>query len=202
MKQEEAEVKFYIKDLQSLEARLRSLGAQLTQPRTFEQNLRFDTPDKELAKGFKVLRLRRDLQARLTFKGPSEDVDGVRVRKEIEFVLADFQAAQQLLLELGYLVSMQYDKYRAVYDLLGVQISLDELPYGNFLEVEGPDPATIHTISTMLGLNWEARVPESYTVLFEQIQVRLQLNFNDLIFDNFANLDLKPSDLNVIPADE
>ncbi len=202
MKQEEAEVKFYIKDLQSLEARLRSLGAQLTQPRTFEQNLRFDTPDKELAKGFKVLRLRRDLQARLTFKGPSEDVDGVRVRKEIEFVLADFQAAQQLLLELGYLVSMQYDKYRAVYDLLGVQISLDELPYGTFLEVEGPDPATIHTISTMLGLNWEARVPESYTVLFEQIQVRLQLNFNDLIFDNFANLDLKPSDLNVIPADE
>jgi len=202
MKQEEAEVKFYIKDLQSLEARLRSLGAQLTQPRTFEQNLRFDTPDKELAKGSKVLRLRRDLQARLTFKGPSEDVDGVRVRKEIEFVLADFQAAQQLLLELGYLVSMQYDKYRAVYDLLGVQISLDELPYGNFLEVEGPDPATIHTISTMLGLNWEARVPESYTVLFEQIQVRLQLNFNDLIFDNFANLDLQPSDLNVIPADE
>lgn len=202
MKQEEAEVKFYIKDLKSLEARLRSLGAQLTQPRTFEQNLRFDTPDKELAKGSKVLRLRRDLQARLTFKGPSEDVDGVRVRKEIEFVLADFQAARQLLLELGYLVSMQYDKYRAVYDLLGVQISLDELPYGNFLEVEGPDPATIHTISTMLGLNWEARVPESYTVLFEQIQVRLQLNFNDLIFDNFANLDLKPSDLNVIPADE
>lgn len=202
MKQEEAEVKFYIKDLKSLEARLRSLGAQLTQHRTFEQNLRFDTPDKELAKGSKVLRLRRDLQARLTFKGPSEDVDGVRVRKEIEFVLADFQAARQLLLELGYLVSMQYDKYRAVYDLLGVQISLDELPYGNFLEVEGPDPATIHTISTMLGLNWEARVPESYTVLFEQIQVRLQLNFNDLIFDNFANLDLKPSDLNVIPADE
>ncbi len=202
MKQEEAEVKFYIKDLQSLETRLRSLGAQLTQPRTFEQNLRFDTPDKELAKGSKVLRLRRDLQARLTFKGSSEYVDGVRVRKEIEFVLADFQAARQLLLELGYLVSMQYDKYRAVYDLLGVQISLDELPYGNFLEIEGPDPATIHTISTMLGLNWEARVPESYTVLFEQIQARLQLNFNDLIFDNFANLDLKPSDLNVIPADE
>ena len=202
MKQEEVEVKFYIKDLKAQEAQLRSLGAQLTQPRTFEQNLRFDTPDKLLAKGFKVLRLRRDVQAHLTFKGPSEDVDGVRVRKEIEFVLADFQAAWQLLLELGYLVSMRYDKYRAVYDLLGVQISLDELPYGNFLEIEGPDPATIHTISTMLGLNWEARVPESYTVLFEQIQVRMMLNFNDLIFDNFANLDLKPSDLHVIPADE
>ena len=202
MKQEEVEVKFYIKDLKAQEAQLRSFGAQLTQPRTFEQNLRFDTPDKLLAKGFKVLRLRRDVQAHLTFKGPSEDVDGVRVRKEIEFVLADFQAAWQLLLELGYLVSMRYDKYRAVYDLLGVQISLDELPYGNFLEIEGPDPATIHTISTMLGLNWEARVPESYTVLFEQIQVRMMLNFNDLIFDNFANLDLKPSDLHVIPADE
>jgi len=202
MKQEEAEVKFYIKDLQSLEGRLRSLGAQLTQPRTFEQNLRFDTPDNELAKGSKVLRLRRDLQARLTFKGPSEYVDGVRIRKEIEFVLADFQAGWQLLLELGYLVSMQYDKYRAVYDLLGVQISLDELPFGNFLEIEGPDPATIHTISTMLGLNWEVRVPESYTVLFEQIQTRLQLNFQDLIFENFANMDLRPTDLNVIPADE
>jgi adenylate cyclase class 2 len=91
---------------------------------------------------------------------------------------------------------------RAVYDLLGVLVSLDELPYGNFIEIEGPDPATVHTISTMLGLNWEARVPESYTVLFEQIQARLKLDFNDLVFDNFVNLDLKPSDLNVIPADE
>lgn len=201
MKEEEVEVKFYIRNLKALEERIRSLGAQLTQPRTLEQNLRFDTPLKELSKDFKVLRLRHDTKSRLTFKGPSDYVDGTRVRKEIEFSIEDFQAARRLFEELGYQVAMRYDKYRTVYDLHGVEISLDELPYGNFAEIEGPDPASIHAVNNMLGLDWEARVPESYTFLFEQIQQRMQLDFQDLIFENFSSLTISPSDLQVIPAD-
>lgn len=201
MHDEEIEVKFYVRDLRTLEERLRSYGAFLAQPRILEQNLRFDTHDRQLAKEFKVLRLRHDARAHLTFKGPSEYLDGTRVRKEVEFDFEDFRAAWRLLLELGYEVSMQYDKFRTVYDLQSAHISLDELPYGNFLEIEGPDPASIHTISSMLGLNWEARVPESYSVLFEQIQASLKLKFHDLVFENFTDLKIQPEDLQVVPAD-
>jgi hypothetical protein len=41
----EMEVKFYLSDPNSFEQRLRSIGASLFQPRTFETNLRFDTRD-------------------------------------------------------------------------------------------------------------------------------------------------------------
>lgn len=202
MSEEEIEVKFNIRNLPALEERLRSLGAGLVQPRTFEQNLRFDTPGKELEKSAKVLRLRRDSQVHLTFKGPSEYIEGTRLRKEIEFVLSDFQAAWHLLGELGYQVSMRYDKYRTVYDLLGLQVSLDELPYGKFVEIEGPDPTSIRTVSDMLGLDWETRVPESYTVLFELLRQRMQLPFQNLVFEDFEGLEITPLDLQVTPADE
>lgn len=201
MVEEEIEVKFYVSDLERLEARLRSLAARPTQSRLLEQNLRFDTPDRRLTSTSQVLRLRRDSQAHLTYKGPAEILDGTRVRQEIEFILDDFQAAWHLLLALGFEVSMQYDKYRSVYDLQGVHISLDELPYGDFVEIEGPDPASIRTIAAMLGLDWEARVPVSYTVLFEQIQARLRLNFRDLVFENFGEIQVTAADLQVIPAD-
>ena len=112
-----------------------------------------------------MLRLRQDTEARLTYKGPSASKDGVRVREEIEFSVSDYRSARQLLESLGYQVAMIYEKYRRSYDLLGTHISLDELPYGNFVEIEGPDVETIRAVNSILGLNWERGVPASYTTL-------------------------------------
>ena len=84
----ETEVKFHVNDLKKIEARLLELGARLIQPRTHETNLRFDTANDDLRQDKKVLRLRQDEQARLTFKGPSvEREGGVASRVEIEFAV-------------------------------------------------------------------------------------------------------------------
>ena len=70
---------------------------------------------------------------------------------------------------LGYVVVFEYEKYRTTYSLDGVELMLDELPYGDFVELEGtsrgsgPQPR-------MLGLRWEAAIPDSYHALFEQLQ--------------------------------
>jgi adenylate cyclase class 2 len=117
MKDQELEVKFYISDLGRIERRIQGAGARLSQPRTHEVNLRFDTADGALSSSGQVLRLRRDSEARLTYKGPSEQRAGARLRKEIEFTVSDFDAARALLECLGYRVTMIYEKYRAVYDL-------------------------------------------------------------------------------------
>jgi adenylate cyclase, class 2 len=201
MNEQEIEVKLLVRDLPALEQRLQTLGARLVQARTYEQNLRFDTPEGKLRQSFQVLRLRRDLNVYLTYKGPAETIEGARVRKEIEISVSDFQTTWHLLLELGYQVSMIYEKYRTVYDLQNSLVSLDELPYGNFIEIEGPDPAVIYEINQKLGLNWESRVPESYTALFEDLQLSKGLDFRDLIFENFAGMKISPQDLNIIPAD-
>lgn len=201
MDNQELEVKFYVQDLDGVQRRLMALGAHLVQPRTLETNLRFDTPQGELTRTLRALRLRQDTAARLTYKGPAEVREGVRVRPEIEFVVSDFGAAREFLQALGYQVSLVYEKYRTTYDVGAVHVVLDELPYGDFIEIEGPDPASILAVSDRLELDWEARLPDSYTVLFSKVRARLGLQFRDLIFENFKGLNVRAEDLDARPAD-
>lgn len=199
---QELEVKFYISDLPRLERRLQELGAELDSARVQEVNLRFDTAEGDLERASQVLRLRLDREARLTFKGPSQNQEGARLRTEIEFVVSSFDSARALLKALGYQVSMMYEKRRTTYRLDGVEVTLDEMPYGNFAEIEGPDSASIQAVNQRTGLDWERRVPVSYTSLFDQLRTRLGLSFRDLSFANFRDLTITPQDLGVQPADE
>ncbi len=148
-----------------------------------------------------ALRLRFDTQARLTFKGPSEFQEGVRLRQEIEFVADNFQAARDFLIALGYQISVIYEKIRTVYAIGDVHVFLDELPYGDFVEIEGPDAAQIQEVNDQLGLQWETKIAESYTVLFERLREKLNLTFRDLVFEEFRDLQLSAADLGVQPAD-
>ncbi len=198
---QEIEVKFYTGDLAALQARLVRLGAQLLQPRTLEINLRYDTADGELARSMRVLRLRKDSAARLTFKGPARAQDGARIRQEIELEVEDFERARALLAALGYRVSMAYEKYRTKYLLDGVHLDLDEMPYGDFIELEGPDVLSLHNLSDRLGLVWEASSPASYVMLFEALRAKMNLQFRDLSFENFMGLRVLPEDLGLKAAD-
>ena len=237
---QELEVKFYLADLPGLQARLEGLGARLAQARVHEVNLRFDTPANELLNTGRLLRLRQDTAARLTYKGPGSVQGGARLRQELEFTVGDFATAQALIEALGYQVVMMYEKYRAAYQLTppaattsvvtaspapaalpgqpaslapaavpggsplptSVLITLDEMPYGPFAEIEGPDGAAIQSAAALLGLDWEARILDSYTVLFEQVRQALGLTFRDLSFENFKGIEVPPETLGVKAADQ
>ncbi len=199
--EQEIEVKFYLNDLGRLEQRLVEMGAKLKQERVYEINLRFDTPDEELARSFRVLRLRQDTAARLTYKGPGQIQDGARLRQEIEFTVSDFGAAKSLFEALGYRVSVMYEKYRATYALENVLVTLDEMPYGTFAEIEGPDGRTIQSVAGRLGMDWEARILDSYLALFDKVRVAMALTFHDLSFENFEDVMVSPAALGVKPAD-
>jgi len=191
----ELEVKFYLTDLPGLEARLVSLGARLAHPRQHEVNLRFDTPAGDLSRASQVLRLRRDDEARLTYKGAGVVQQGVSRRVELEFTVSDFDAARAVLEALGYQVIWMYEKYRTTYALEGALVVLDELPMGNFAEIEAPDGESIQAAAQRLGLPWEKRILESYAVLFERLRQKLGLPFRDLSFANFAGIKVAPEDL-------
>ncbi len=175
---QELEVKFYLQDRLAVIARIQAAGAVLAQARVFEKNLRFDTPDGSLTKNQRVLRLRMDTRARLTYKGPDRmefnngkrQENSVSSRQEIEFGVDDFDAAWEMLDALGYEVSMLYEKYRTTYHLNRVEIVVDEMPYGDFLEIEGPDADAIREAAQLLGLNWEARGIVSYMALFNRLR--------------------------------
>ncbi len=198
----EIEVKYAITDLPALETRLKAIGAVLIQERIFESNLRFDTWDSSLEKTASVLRLRQDTAARMTFKGPSVVQTGVRDRLEIEFVVSNFNAAWALLEALGYRISMVYEKYRAMYELAGAIVTLDEMPYGSFAEIEGPDIASLHEVNRLLGLKWDAAVPLSYSEIFSLLKEKMGWNFRDLSFENFTDRDVSLQMLEIFPADQ
>ena len=200
MNDQEIEVKFYVQDLGKVEARLRELGARLLRPRAHELNLRYDRPDGSLRREQRVLRLRQSDDSRLTYKGPSSIVGGAMSRQEIEFTVGDFEAAKAFLEALDYQLVVVYEKYRTTYALetsevskdfgsLQALIMLDELPYGNFVEIEGPEAISIHAAADRLGLEWEVVIGKSYLKLFEQLRDKLGFTFRDLTFENFAGLN-------------
>jgi adenylate cyclase class 2 len=201
MSDQELEIKYYVVDLAGIEARLLSLGAVVDQVRTHELNLRFDTPASDLTKAMQVLRLRHDTADRMTFKGPMQTVDGIRLRQEIEFTVGDFRSARVFLEALGFLVMMIYEKYRAVYQLDGVLVMLDEMPYGDFVEIEGSDTVKIRSIGQQLGLDWDTRILGSYSALFSRLRTELGFTFRDLIFENFEEIEVTPAVMGVTPAD-
>jgi adenylate cyclase class 2 len=198
---QEIEVKFYVRSLGSTETNLQELGASQIQTRTHEYNLRFDTIDGERTQRNQIIRLRKDTADRLTYKGPGITVDGIYLRKEIEFTVSDFDAAQAFLEALGYQVSMIYEKFRTVYALGAVMVTLDEMPFGYFIEIEGPDRDTIREASQKLELNWEARIAASYTTLFQVACRELGIKIKNLTFTNFADIVVLPGHLGVHPAE-
>jgi adenylate cyclase class 2 len=201
MNERETEVKFYVNDLKRLETRLLELGARLIQPRVLETNLRFDLPDESLRSEGRVLRLRRADDVRLTYKGQSEEIEGVRSREEIEFTVGDFETARQFIEALGYVEFATYEKFRATYELAGCHIMLDELPYGDFVEIEGEGVDSIRLTATSLGLDWEAAVQSSYLGLYKRLCADRNLDPAKLTFAALEGFDITPEMLDVRPAD-
>jgi adenylate cyclase class 2 len=198
---QETEAKFYVLDLGKIVMRLQEWKAQLVQPRLLEKNFRFDLPNRSLSSSGRVLRLRQDDKARLTFKGAGENQNGVMGRQEIEFVVEDFKKARQFLEALGYQESMYYEKYRTTYEFEQTMVMLDELPYGDFVEIEGETAEQIQVVAAKLDLDWNAAIDRSYSALFEYIRKTMHLTFTELAFENFKEIQVAPDQLDVQPAD-
>ena len=198
---QEIEAKFYVQDLSRIKKRLEELEAHLIQERILETNIRFDLPGAQLRAEGRVLRLRRDTDVRLTYKSASKNREGVLSREEIEFVVEDFEKAKRFLEALGYQKLVYYEKYRTTYELNDTFIMLDELPYGNFIEIEGQSHESIRAVAHHLNLNWDTAIVTSYHALFERARKSLNLSFQDLFFDSFAGIQVHAEHLGVRTAD-
>jgi len=197
----EREAKFFISSLGKLSAQITDLGGSLKKTKVFETNLRFDTIDQRLAGAFEVLRLRKDNRARLTFKGPRDPCSRIQVRKELEIEISNFETAQRILEALGFSVSVIYEKFRTTYNLENVEIMLDEMPYGDFIEIEGPDSLSIRSIAEKLCLCWDRQAGTSYLGIFETLKRNSGMTCRDLTFENFNGKTINPHDLELRWAD-
>jgi adenylate cyclase class 2 len=187
---EEIEVKFLIDDLAAMRQRLLAMGAIPEVSRTYENNIRFDTPAQDLLRQECLLRLRYDQRYVLTYKAPAPTDDpDFKVRHEYEVEVSDGSQMHAILEKLGFVPVWRYEKYRETFLYQETEILLDETPCGAFLEIEG-DRDAIRMIATALGLDFTARITASYAEIFAAVCAAYNLQCSDMTFDNFRTLHI------------
>ena len=191
MRLQETELKLHTPDLSRVRSALAEASAALKKPRVYERNFRYENAAKTLSESGIVLRLRQtradNQRGLLTYKEGARIENGISQRFVAEAAVDDFEMMDMILGRLGYEVALIYEKYRTTYTLGEAEIMLDEMPFGSFSEIEA-DADVIESLVTRLGLENQPRMAASYTEIFANVKERLNLDFRDLTFDNFAGV--------------
>jgi adenylate cyclase class 2 len=156
----EVEVKIIGIDRNTVEAKLRSLGAS----KTFEgdeETVFFDFPANPITNAKNLLRLRKiGDRTILTFKKFVEN-ETAKIRDEYEVLVSGFDPMRLILESLGLSAILRMEKHRTSYALKsGVKVDLDKYA-GEFshipdlMEIEGEDVATIRSHARLLGFQPE-----------------------------------------------
>lgn len=182
----EIEVKFRVRDLKALEAQLSQLGFRCKTPRTFERNILFDTPARELRGTRQILRLRRYgdrwvLTHKQTTPNDSPDARH-KERIETETVVEDGEAVASIFRVLGYTYSFVYEKWRSEWADSDGHCVLDETPIGQYAELEGPREWIDRMLAT-LQVDQADVTLLSYGRLFEQWQKQTGSQAQNMSFE-------------------
>jgi len=133
----EIEKKYRIdkKRLVELAAKLNELGATFSYE-TFEEN--YLHRGGQLEGGTAFLRLRKTNTVNtLTYKEKVVTNGDFKQQIEFETDVSDVEATEHIIEKLGYKLSVVYEKHRKAWHLGDVEVVLDELPFGYFMEIEG-----------------------------------------------------------------
>lgn len=118
--------------------RLAEVGALTEGGAQFEENVIYAGPGLDPRR--RVLRLRRKTsRALLTFKEREPSPSAIKRQREEETEVSDAEALVAILEALGYRPALVYEKRRTTWRVGGVEVVLDELPFGLFLEIEGEE---------------------------------------------------------------
>ncbi len=115
--------------------KLRELGAVFVSER-FEQNFiyRNGIPDETNA----VLRIRKIGESTfLTYKERIRNESEFKTKIEHETLVSDAEGMEFIVAKLGYKLVVVYEKHRKTFHLGECEVVLDELPFGQYMEIEG-----------------------------------------------------------------
>ena len=189
----ETEIKFCVDGLAALAERLQSAGFRLETPRSFESNVLYDTPDRQMRARTEILRIRSYAGRwtltlkRLPRSGPAPDSDDARHKHRIETEtgIADGEALAEIFLSLGLVAAFRYEKWRTEWTDGEGHCVVDETPIGDYAELEGPS-AWIDRAAARLGVDPAQYVTLSYGRLFEVWRDQHSSSANDLTFAAIA----------------
>jgi adenylate cyclase, class 2 len=117
--------------------RLPEIGAKL-KGTEFEENILYRGEGLDPARS--VLRLRRiGKRAILTYKERFPGNSSVKQQQEDETEIADAEAIDAILQAVGFEPAIIYEKRRTTWRLKGAEVVVDDLPFGQFMEIEASE---------------------------------------------------------------
>ena len=181
---QEIEIKLPVPDVESARALILGMGYDVSVPRIFELNAIFDTPGTTLRQRGMLLRLRKaGTKFTITVKGQASQGKH-KSRPEYEVMVSNYEAAQSILVQLGYRIVFQYEKFRTEFAHTNQSgtITLDETPIGVFLELEG-SPEWIDLTACALGFSQSHYVVDSYGTLYSMFCIKTGAIPGDMKFE-------------------
>ncbi len=161
----EREVKLRFGDAATARAAVIEAGATPLRSRRLQEDCLLDTADESLHRRRCVLRIRLESgKSLITFKGPVQS-SLMKLREELETIVADGPLLLRVLEHLGYRVWFRYQKYREEFALEDVIVAVDETPVGTFVEIEGGDRG-ITELALALGRSPADYLLDSYRRLY------------------------------------
>jgi adenylate cyclase class 2 len=163
----EKEAKIKVDDLEPVRKKLAQLNAHRASAE-LETNFFFDRADGMLRHADKGLRIRRAKEksgkerCTVTMKGPL--LPGkLKSRDEIQFTVDDPKAVRHLFENLGFALTLSFQKRRETWKLRDCEVALDELPHlGQFVEIEGKSTRRILSVRRALGLSNRPLISTGY----------------------------------------
>lgn len=130
-----------------------------------------------------VLRIRKTpVRTLLTYKRRIPGIASVKQQVEFETEIADASEIEQIVAHLGFEARVVYEKRRRTWKFREVEVVLDELPFGLFMEIEGSLTA-IGEAEMLLEAEELEIVHETYPALTanlgKRIDGRVEARFED-----------------------
>lgn len=147
----------------------------------FQRTIRMDTPDLQLEKHGTFLRVRTGFKNIVTLKKKIKGDGAVFERRELETEVKDPDLLVDIFAKLGFTKQFIMEKYRIDYEYKNTKISLDELPFGIFIEVEG-ESNDIKNVATRLHLDLSSKIVVTYWDLFEEYKKKTKQKGKDIVF--------------------
>jgi adenylate cyclase, class 2 len=133
----------------------------------FEENILYSGGMLSLKRS--ILRLRRtERKAVLTYKESQHSDSSVKCRLEHETEVKDADELHHILESLGYASALVYEKRRKTWQYKTVEIVVDELPFGFYLEIEGAEEEIL-AAENELNLQDLTDEPQPYPSLAAQL---------------------------------
>ena len=163
----EIEAKFLDADHDELRAKLTEIGAVCQQPMRLMKRKGYDFPDSRLRNTQNGWVRIRDEGDKITMSYKQLDNRGLDGTKEVQLVIDSFESADAFLKAVGMQSGVYQETKRESWTWQGCEIELDHWPWTKpYVEMEGPDAATLRDLAGKLGLDWATAKHGSVEIVY------------------------------------